>query len=123
MKKMIYVGIAAVLLAGTSTPASASTTVEDGDVGLVVKGKGLKVDRAGGWMDGHGTGVKARLYAIYPEGGHYDVRGWKDATPVSAGGTKFSDVDWKLNKKFKHGTRLCIQFNKSDGIPCARIHR
>ncbi|MFF0170920.1 hypothetical protein [Streptomyces prasinus] len=48
---------------------------------------------------------------------------WKDATPVRVGMTKFSDVDWQLNRAFRCGTRLCIWFNQVPGTPCAKIHR
>jgi hypothetical protein len=124
MKRITYAAAAAFLaLSGAATPAHADATVEDGKVGLIVKGKGLKVNRAGGWMDGHGTGVRARLYAVY-QGSRTDVTGWKDATPVTAGLTRFSDVDWNLKgRTFRHGTWLCIEFNKTDHTPCAKIRR
>ncbi|MCC4314801.1 hypothetical protein [Streptomyces malaysiensis] len=97
--------------------------MEKGKAGLVVKGKGLSVDRAGGWMDGHGTSVRARLYAVRA-GVRMEVTRWKNATPVSAGVKKFSNVDWKLRgRRFSDGTWLCIEFNKTDDRPCAKIHR
>ncbi|MGV4892159.1 hypothetical protein ACSR0Z_37540 [Streptomyces viridosporus] len=37
--------------------------------------------------------------------------------------TKFSSADWKLNRTFRDGTWLCIQFNQAPGTPCAKIHR
>ncbi|MGW1026739.1 hypothetical protein ACWD4J_24115 [Streptomyces sp. NPDC002577] len=74
-------------------------------------------------MDGHGTGVRARLYTVY-NGVRNDVTKWKDATPIPAGMTKFSHVDRNLRgRTFRHGTWLCIEFNKTDGTPCAKIHR
>ncbi|MFG2176966.1 hypothetical protein ACGFMO_37330 [Streptomyces niveus] len=122
--RFCVVAVAALVLAGTTTPASASATVERGNVTLKVTGKGLRVDRAGGWRDGHGTGVKGRLYAVHPDSGRYEVRAWKSATRMSAGNTRFSDVDWTLNTRFAPGTKLCLEFNKgaTGGTPCARIH-
>ncbi|AQW48554.1 hypothetical protein ACIQPP_50005 [Streptomyces violaceusniger] len=124
MKKMIRAAAAtAFLLGGAAWPAHADATVKKGKVGLVVKGKKLSVKQAGGWMDGHGTGVKARLYSVY-KGVRTDITRWKDATPTSAGMTKFSNVNWKFDgRKFTNGTWLCIQFNKTDVAPCAKIHR
>ncbi|MCL7377015.1 hypothetical protein [Streptomyces sp. 35G-GA-8] len=124
MKQMACAAGAALLaLVGVTTPAHADATVEEGKVGLTVKGKGLVVNRAGGWVDGHGTGVEARLYRVY-KGGRSNITGWKDATPVSVGMTRFSDVNWNLKgRKFPDGTWLCIEFNKDGDSPCAKIHR
>ncbi|MER6405931.1 hypothetical protein ABT269_20835 [Streptomyces viridosporus] len=72
-------------------------------------------------MDDHGTGVRARLYTVY-KGQRSHLTRWKDATPVSAGMPKFSSADWKLNRTFRDGTWLCIQFNQAPGTPCAKIH-
>lgn len=73
-------------------------------------------------MDGHDTGVRARLYTVY-KGTRTNITRWKDATPVSAGLTKFSDVDWPLHRRFPDGAWLCIEVNRADGAPCAQIHR
>ncbi|MFF3911037.1 hypothetical protein ACFYZJ_34965 [Streptomyces sp. NPDC001848] len=110
-------------LACSIAPAHADATIEKGKVGLSVTGKGLSVKRAGGWMDGHGTGVRALLYTVY-KGERTDITRWKDATPITAGMTKFSSVDWNLKgRRFQNGTWLCIQFNQADDTPCAEIHR
>ncbi|MFI0818618.1 hypothetical protein ACH4TX_19250 [Streptomyces sp. NPDC021098] len=124
MRKMICTAVATVCaLIGLALPAHADATVKKGKVGLTVRGKKLSVDRAGGWMDGHGTGVKARLYTVHG-GVRADITRWKDATPVSAGMRKFSNVGWKFNgRKFSNGMWLCIEFNKSGSQPCAKIHR
>jgi hypothetical protein len=38
--------------------------------------------------------------------------------------TRFSDVDWNLKgRKSRHGTWLCIEFNRANGAPCAQIRR
>ncbi|MFJ2885486.1 hypothetical protein ACIO53_05560 [Streptomyces sp. NPDC087305] len=88
-----------------------------------VKGSGLSVRHAGGWMDGHGTGVRARLYTVY-QGSRTDLTRWKDATPRTVGMTQFSDVDWNLHgKRFSIGTWLCVQFKNFDDQPCAKIQR
>ncbi|MEV5348935.1 hypothetical protein [Streptomyces achromogenes] len=107
-----------------AVPAHADATKVAGNVGLSVTGRGLSVQRAGGWMDGHDTGVRARLYTVY-KGGRTDLTRWKDATPRTVGIRRFSDVeDWNLRgRRFRNGTWLCIQFNASDSSPCARIHR
>ena len=123
MKRMMTAAVALLFLACATAPAHADATVTDGKVGLSVKGKGLSVKRAGGWMDGHGTGVRARLYTVY-SGERNDLTAWKDATPVTVGMTKFSDVDWNLKgRSFPDGSWLCIEFNRADGAPCAEIHR
>ncbi|MBO3681667.1 hypothetical protein ACH4TQ_50170 [Streptomyces sp. NPDC021218] len=122
-KKICAVAATAFLLGGTACPAHADATVKKGKVGLVVKGKGLSVNQAGGWMDGHGTGVRARLYSVY-KGVWTDITRWKDATPTSGGMTRFSNVNWRFNgRKFSNGAWLCIEFNKTDSRPCAKIHR
>ncbi|MFI0772953.1 hypothetical protein ACH4TQ_50280 [Streptomyces sp. NPDC021218] len=124
MKKMIWTAVATVCaLVGPACPAHADAIVKKGKVGLSVKGNGLSVDRAGGWMDGHGTGVRARLYTVHG-GVRADITRWKDATPVSAGARKLSNVGWNFKgRKFSNGTWLCIEFNKSGSRPCAKIHR
>jgi hypothetical protein len=71
----------ALALAGTVSPAHADATIEDGKVGLNVTGHGLSVQRAGGWMDGHRTGVRGRLYTVY-QGERTTLTRWKDATPA-----------------------------------------
>lgn len=92
-------------------------------VGLSVKGKGLSVNRASGWMDGHVTGVEARLYTVY-KGGRSNITDWKDTTPVSPAMTQFSNVDWNLKgRTFPNGNWLCIEFDHTDDSPCAKIHR
>lgn len=121
---MIYVMTAAVLALGAG-PAHADAKASDGKVGLSVRGKGLWVDDVGAYMEGHGTGVRARLTTYTPQGYRSELTGWKDATPVSAAMTKLSTVGWKWKggKKFAHGTKLCVEFNVVQGEPCAVIHR
>jgi hypothetical protein len=116
------VSVFALAVMGSGAPAHADATVREGKVGLSVTGRGLRVQQAGGWMDGHGTDVRARLYTVY-KGARTDVTRWKAATPRTVGITRFSTVDWKLNRRFTHGTWLCIQFNRTGGAPCAQIHR
>ncbi|MFI8106683.1 hypothetical protein [Streptomyces sp. NPDC086023] len=82
MRKTIYVMTAAAVLLAAA-PAHADAKARDGKVGLSVRGKGLRVDQAGGYMDGHGTGVRARLITYTPDGYRSALTGWKDATPVS----------------------------------------
>ncbi|MFJ4585059.1 hypothetical protein [Streptomyces echinatus] len=121
--RLIAPVVLALTLACTAVPAHADATKTDGRVGLSVKGHGVSVQRVGGWMDGHGTGVRARLYTVY-QGDRKDLTRWKDATPRTVGIQRFSAVDWNLNgRRFRHGTWLCIQCNQADGAPCARIHR
>lgn len=122
MKPKLIMCAVALLLTVTTTPAAASTTAEEGNVGLTVRGSGLTVDRAGGWRDGHGRGVKARLYTVH-KGLRTELRGWKAAKRVTAGGQRFMDVDWTLNTRHPHGSWLCIEFTGGTGAPCARIHR
>ena len=122
MRKTITVAAAALSLACLTAPAQADATITEGKVSLSVKGSGQSVRHAGGWMDGHGTGVRARLYTVY-QGSRTDLTRWRDATPRTFGMTQFSDVDWNLHgRHFRNGTWLCLQFNKSDDEPCAKIH-
>ncbi|MDI3102170.1 hypothetical protein ACFWJV_35265 [Streptomyces rochei] len=37
--------------------------------------------------------------------------------------TKFSKADWKINKKFPHGTWLCASSKSASGSPCIKVHR
>lgn len=121
--RLITPAVLALALVCTGPSAHADTTKMDGKVGLIVKGRGLSVKRVGGWMEGHGTGVRARLYTVH-QGRRTDITRWKDATPRSVGLDKFSDVHWDLKgRRFASGTWLCVQFNQADGTPCARIHR
>jgi hypothetical protein len=123
VKKMICAAAMLFALVSPAFPAHADATVKRGNVGLSVEGKKLSVDKAGGWMESHSAGIKARLYAVN-KGSRAEVTRWKGATPVSAGRKKFSSVDWNLKgQKFSNGTWLCIEFNKSDSRPCAKIHR
>ncbi|MBT2546558.1 hypothetical protein J7E99_39400 [Streptomyces sp. ISL-44] len=124
MRKTIYALTAAALLVAV-TPAHADGKAKDGKIGLSVYGKGLRVDDVSAHMDGHGTGVRARLITYTPQGYRSQLTGWKDATPVSAAMTKLSTVSWKWKggKKFADNTRLCVEFNVVQGEPCAVIHR
>ncbi|MFE4205449.1 hypothetical protein ACFRSX_31060 [Streptomyces goshikiensis] len=109
----------------TAVPAHADATARDGRIGLSVRGKGLTVTRASGHLDGHGTGVRARLIGYTPAGYRSELTGWKDATPVSAAMTKISAVgwEWKGGRRFADGSKLCVEFNSVEGEPCAVIHR
>ena len=122
MKRMITAALAALALAATAAPAHADATVKDGKVSLSVKGHGLTVRRAGGWIDGLGTGVRARLYAV-DHGERHTLTRWKDATPITYGAVRMSNVDWKLSRRFEAGTWLCIEFHNVSGAPCAQIRR
>lgn len=122
MKRMITAALAVLALAVTVVPAHADATVKDGKVSLSVKGHGLTVKRAGGWTDSLGTGVRARLYTVR-QGERHILTRWKDATPITYGAVRMSNIDWKLNRRFPTGTWLCIEFNHADGAPCAQIHR
>ncbi|MFD9336606.1 hypothetical protein ACFWBF_19705 [Streptomyces sp. NPDC060028] len=66
----------------------------------------VRCDDVGARMEGHGTGVRARLITYDPDGYRSKLTAWKDATPVSAALTKASMVGWtwKGGKKFAHGT-------------------
>ena len=127
MKKLICATIAAAsVLGGPAGLAHADANVKKGKAVLVVKGKGLSVDRASGSMNGHKAGVRGRLYTV-SAGVRSEVKPWKNATPVSAGGTKFSYVSWNLKgRKFPNNAWLCIEFDNNDrpdDQPCAKIHR
>ncbi|MEV0990941.1 hypothetical protein [Streptomyces sp. NPDC049949] len=124
MRKMIY-ALAAVAVMVAAAPAQADAKAEDGRVGLSVRGKGLRVDSVGAHMEGHGTGVQARVVSYSPRGVRSVVTDWKDATPVSAAMTKLSTVgwSWKGGKRFADRTRLCVEFNAVSGQPCVVIHR
>ncbi|MFK0238616.1 hypothetical protein [Streptomyces vinaceus] len=124
MRKMIY-ALTAAALVFAAAPAHADARAKDGKVGLSVYGKGLRVDEVGAHMEGHGTGVRARLITYTPKGYRSELTGWKDATPVSAAMTKLSTVGWtfKGGRKFAQGTKLCVEFNVVQGEPCAVIHQ
>lgn len=124
MRKTIYALTAAALVLAAA-PAHADAKAKDGKLGLSVYGKGLRVDEVGAHMEGHGTGVRARLITYTPKGYRSELTGWKDATPVSAAMTRLSMVGWtfKGGRKFAQGTKLCVEFNVVQGEPCAVIHR
>lgn len=116
MKRMITAALSGlVLAAATAVPAHA-----DGKVSVSVKGHGLTVRRAGGWVDSLGTGVRARLYTV-DHGQRHTLTRWKDATPLTYGAVRMSSVDWTLGRRFPAGTWLCIEFHHTDGAPCAQI--
>ncbi|MFJ3899651.1 hypothetical protein [Streptomyces sp. NPDC090083] len=121
MKRMITAALAALALAATTAvPAHADATVRDGKVSLSVKGHGLSVRRAGGWINSLGTGVRARLYTV-DHGQRHTLTRWRDVTPLTYGTTRMSTVDWTLNRRFRAGAWLCIEFHHTDGTPCAQI--
>ncbi|MGW7333357.1 hypothetical protein ACWGIU_33120 [Streptomyces sp. NPDC054840] len=114
---MIYAVTAAALMFAVA-PAHADAKASDGRVGCVLGGKGLRVTGVGAHMDGHGTGVRARLITYRPKGYQSELTGWKDATPVSVALTKMSMVSWKWGGKgraFEHGTKLCVEFHVVQG--------
>ncbi|MER8009633.1 hypothetical protein [Streptomyces sp. NPDC094149] len=124
-RKIITLAAAALVVVGMTAPAHADATVGDGRVHLVVEGDGMSVTRVSGWMDGHGTRVQARLYKVYNHQAS-DVVGWRNATWRSYGGREFFGVSWNWEQRPHHyanGTWLCIQFNRADGAPCAKIKR
>ncbi|MGW3100005.1 hypothetical protein ACWDCC_41945 [Streptomyces sp. NPDC001102] len=109
-RKFITLAAAALVVVGMTAPAHADATVDDGRVHLVVRGDGLSVTRVSGWMDGHGTRVRARRYTVYNHKAS-DVMGWKNATRRSYGGREFFNVDWNWGRRPHHyanGTWLCI---------------
>ncbi|WP_328741021.1 hypothetical protein OHA91_38580 [Streptomyces erythrochromogenes] len=57
---MIHVLTAAAVVFAAA-PAHADVKAGDGRVGLSAWGEGLRVSSVGAPMDGHGTGVRARL--------------------------------------------------------------
>ncbi|MET7684272.1 hypothetical protein [Streptomyces sp. NPDC005423] len=116
---MTTVALTVIALAATAAPAHADATVRDNQVSLSVTGKGLMVRHAGGWIDHLGTGVRARLCTTGPGGRRHILTRWKDATPLTSGLARVSMADWKLNRRFGAGTWLCIEFNHTDGTPCA----
>ncbi|MGM9470256.1 hypothetical protein [Streptomyces murinus] len=120
--RLIILAAAALTLASVAAPAHANADITEGKVSLNVQGHGLRVQRADGWMDGHGAGVRARLYTVY-KAERTELTGWKAARPRTAGSQRFMQATWKLNRSFPQGAWLCVQFNKADGNPCAQIHR
>lgn len=116
MRKTIY-ALTAAALVFAAAPAHADAKAKDGKVGLSVYGKGLRVNEVGAHMEGHGTGVRARLITYTPKGYRSELTGWKDATPVGAAMTKLSTVGWKFKggRKFAQGTKLCVEFNVVQG--------
>lgn len=118
------VAAAAVLLlvAPASAAAPADANVEEGKVGISVRGEGPRVDTVGASMDGRVRGAKARLYSVY-KGNRYEITRWKRARFTSYGMKDLAWVKWKLHKRFYNGEWLCVEFNKTSGTPCARIHR
>ncbi|MEU7428278.1 hypothetical protein [Streptomyces sp. NPDC040750] len=99
---------AVLVLVCAGTPAHADAHITDGKVGISVKGHGLRVKRATGWMDGHATGARARLHTVY-KGTSTNLTHWRDATPRTVGVARFSDVNWNLNGTVENGTWLCIE--------------
>ncbi|WP_329550501.1 hypothetical protein [Streptomyces sp. NBC_00696] len=108
MKRMTTAALAVLALAATAVPAHADATVKDGRVGLSVKGHGLSVRRAGGWIDSPGIGVRARLYTVH-QGERRTFTRWKDTTPIIHGAVRVASVEWELGRRFTSGTRLCIK--------------
>lgn len=124
MKKTLPAVLASSVLALYTAPTHANATIEDGRVGIHVRGSGLRVGTVDGYMDGHD--VRAQLYAFAAGSTPYNVTRWKNATRRSWGLTKTSTVSWawKGGRTFDDGRRLRIVFNKAPGEnPCAVIHR
>ncbi|GGU30321.1 hypothetical protein [Streptomyces violascens] len=126
MNKTLPLALATATLALCTAPAHANATVEEGKVGIHVKGHGLRVDTVDGYIDGQPTGTRAQLYTLTARSTPHNITGWQNATHHTWGLTKTSIVhwNWKGGRAFPDGTRLCIAFNKAPGDnPCAIIHR
>ncbi|MCQ4211350.1 hypothetical protein [Streptomyces longispororuber] len=106
--------------ASAAVPMSADEN--EGGVSLSVKGSGLHVDKAGGFVEGQANGSKFRLYTVY-KGSRHTLTRWKLATFASGGLTKMSYANWNLDRNFRAGTWLCVESNIKSGKPCAKIHR
>ncbi|MET9427880.1 MULTISPECIES: hypothetical protein [unclassified Streptomyces] len=111
---------AVTMLLATPTAVHADHSKSDRGVHVDVRGSGLHVKSAGGYVDGHTT-HEARLFVIRPNGSRYNLTGWKDGKLAEAGMTKLTMWDWKLNKSFPHKTRICLQVEGRSGRPCVTI--
>lgn len=119
---MITIAAASALLAA-ATPAHASGTTDVGPVGIGVIGTKLNVRQVSATLHGHEPGAKARV-SLW-RGRHYvkQVRGWKYASSISAGGAKFELVKWNMNRNFRQNDKLCVEFQHYRQMPCLKIHR
>ncbi|MFB8442709.1 hypothetical protein ACFC7A_27025 [Streptomyces niveus] len=125
MKKIMYGCVAALVLTAVAhSPAHASGTGQDGPVGIGVIGSGLRVDEVRATLDGWEDGAKARVSLWKGRVYQYQVRGWKYMSAGEARGVKYELAKWKIDKRFPHNSKLCVEVSGYDGrLACAKIHR
>ncbi|MFF2721552.1 hypothetical protein [Streptomyces sp. NPDC058011] len=105
-------------------PAQASGDAEDGPVSIGVIGMGLRVDEVRVLLDGWKPGVRARISEW--RGGEYvrTIRGWKAMSSMRQGRYKYEIATWKLNKSFRHRSRICAEVTgHAERMPCVTIKR
>ncbi|MFE6038777.1 hypothetical protein [Streptomyces sp. NPDC056452] len=105
-------------------PAHASGGADDGPVSIGVIGEGLKVNEVRALLDGWEAGARARVSLWKGDTYVRQVRGWKYTTSKQASGHKFEIATWKINKRFPHRSKLCVEFEgHPERMPCVTIKR
>ncbi|MEU6965139.1 hypothetical protein [Streptomyces chrestomyceticus] len=121
MRRTTTAAAVALALLGLAAPdAGASATIHDGPVGFRVVGDDLHVKRASStWTGSHHA--SARLMLVRRGRDHDSVTGWQRGRVHRAGGSAWTDVAWRLNRRFPDGSRLCVQWEARSYV-CATIH-
>ncbi|MFE5718550.1 hypothetical protein [Streptomyces erythrochromogenes] len=122
MRKAIYMTAAALLLAGTA-PAYASGGADKGPVSVGVVGEGLKVKEVRALLKGWHPGAKAEVFVVRGRKRIQTVGSWKATESVEYGGHKFEIASWPVGKSFRHGDRICTEFEHRSERPCVTIKR
>lgn len=124
MRKIMYFA-ASVMALGClgQAPAHASGGADDGPVSIGVIGEGLKVKEVRAILTGWEAGARARVSLWKGHTYLRQVRGWKYTSAEELSGHKFEVTTWKINKRFPHRSRLCVEFKGHDRMPCVTIKR
>lgn len=89
-----------------------------------VIGTGLRVDEVRVLLDGWKPGVRARITEW--RGGEYvrTIRSWKAMISKQQGRYKYEIATWKLNKSFRHRSRICAEVTgHAERMLCVTIKR
>lgn len=104
-------------------PAQATGTSQSGPVGVGVIGDGLHVREVRATLNGWEAGAQARVSLWHGRNYVRQVRGWKSSSSKEGYGHKFEITTWKLNARFPHAYKICVEYKGHDEMPCVTIKR
>nr|WP_198267046.1 hypothetical protein [Streptomyces sabulosicollis] len=116
--------LAVAVILGGSVPvaAHANGMGHDGPVSVGVLGNKLHVDKARVLFQGWHAGMKARIVIKRPEKRTKPVTERKYTRAREVAGHQFEYAEWRIDRDYPNGSRMCAQVKGHSQKPCATIH-